>query len=101
MATWEFNGLVYGTLKLWIGDDGTIARWIGYGATVVIAVGIWTRIRWSSEARFAASVGVYYLLCPTVYPWYMLMLIVPWMFVGGVAPLMLPSARVTVTRLAS
>ena len=88
MMEWEFNGALYGLFKSWTGDP-VIARKIGYGITIALALIFLTRKRWSAEGRFAASVGAYYAFSPTVYPWYMSMLIVPWLFVGGITPLVL------------
>ena len=88
MMEWEFNGAIYGLFKTWTGDPIT-ARKIGYGITIALALVFLTRSRWSAEGRFAASIGAYYAFAPTIYPWYMAMLIVPWLFVGGFTPLVL------------
>ena len=91
MMSWEFNGAIYGLLK-YATHDAHTARWIGYGLTAILALVFVTRSNWSFSGRFAAAVGAYYLLAPTVYPWYMPMVLVPWVFVGGYAPLMLGAA---------
>ncbi len=39
--------------------------------------------------RFVLAAGAYYLLTPTIYPWYLVMVLVPWTLVGGLTPVVL------------
>jgi len=87
LADWEFNGSFYWLFKAMTGN-AQIARAIGYALLVPIAILLWRRERWSDAARSLAAFGAFYLLAPTVYPWYLVMLLVPWTFVGGIAPLL-------------
>ncbi len=89
MMQWEFNGALYRLLKLAAGGDGQLARTICYVATVVLCGIAWTRGRWTVAGRMVLAVGAYYLLTPTIYPWYLVMVLVPWTLVGGVTPLVL------------
>jgi alpha-1,6-mannosyltransferase len=89
MMNWEFNGAIYGVMKMALHLDAQLARTVGYVATCALALFCVTRTRWSVAARFAGAVGAYYLLAPTVYPWYMPMVLVPWVLLGGFTPLML------------
>lgn len=89
MMQWEFNGAAYRLLKLATGGDGELARLICYGAIVAVCLVAWTRRRWSVAGRMLVAVGVYYLLTPTVYPWYLVMVLVPWTMVGGITPVVL------------
>jgi hypothetical protein len=89
MMEWEFNSAIYGLLKLALCGDGTRARWICYCVIVALAVFAWTRGRWSAAGRMLVAVGAYYLLTPTLYPWYLVMVLVPWTLVGGITPVVL------------
>jgi len=92
MMEWEFNSAAYRSLKLALGGNGEIARWICYSAIVALAIWAWTRTRWTPAGRFLVAVGAYYLLTPTIYPWYLVMVLVPWTLVGGVTPIVLGGA---------
>jgi len=88
LAEWEFNGAIYLALKAVVGDP-FLARWIGYAGMIGIAAVAWTRGGWRPETRFLVAAGGYYLLAPTVYPWYLALVLVPWVLVGGWTPLAL------------
>ncbi len=89
LAEWEFNGAAYRVIKVLAGGDPFTARWIGYAAMAGVAVVAWTRSSWRAETRFLVAAGGYYLLAPTVYPWYLALVLVPWIVVGGWTPLLL------------
>jgi alpha-1,6-mannosyltransferase len=89
LGEWEFNAPVYGVLKYALAGNGELARLIGFGLGLALAMLCWTRRGWTPAARFLGAAGVYYLCSSMIYPWYLVMLLVPWARVGGWTPLML------------
>ncbi len=78
---WSFNGSAW-PLLAWLLDDGVLARRVllVLGAAVV-ARAVWTER--SPARRLLITAGAFVLLSPTVHPWYALWALLPALWLGS------------------
>ena len=88
-SRWRFNGSIFQLMELALGRRAWVRR-AAYGVVAATSIGS-SWLPMELHGRMAVALAGYFVMAPTVYPWYLLGILALISLYGGPLPMALPS----------